>query len=153
VRVLVLSGPNLDRLGHREPAIYGTATLEDIHGALRRLAKQRGAEVECRQSNHEGTLIDWIGNAVDSGVSGIVINPGALTHTSYALYDALRGANLPAVEVHLSNPDAREAFRRRSRIAPACMGRVAGFGGRSYELALEGLLDRLIARSGTPATG
>ncbi len=88
-------------------------------------------------------MIDWIGQACDEGYAGILINPGALTHTSYALYDALRGAGLPAVEVHLSNPDAREGFRRRSRIAPACVGRVAGFGADSYSLALDGLLARL----------
>jgi len=142
-RVLVLSGPNLDRLGKREPDIYGKATLAQIHQRLRELAAHSGCDVDCRQSNHEGTLIDWIGEAADGGFAGILINPGALTHTSYALYDALRGAGLPAVEVHLSNPDAREPFRRRSRVAPACLGRVAGFGARSYTLALEGLLAQL----------
>lgn len=139
-RVLVASGPNLDRLGTREPTIYGSESLSRIHERLRALGTERGAQVDCRQSNHEGTLIDWIGAAADEGFHGIVLNPGALTHTSYALYDALRACSLPAVEVHLSNPDAREAFRRRSRIAPACVGRVAGFGGDSYLLGLEGLL-------------
>jgi 3-dehydroquinate dehydratase-2 len=143
LRIMVLSGPNLDRLGRREPHIYGTLTLEQIHKRLAALALAAQAEVDCRQSNHEGALIDWIGEACDEGYAGILINPGALTHTSYALYDALRGAGLPAIEVHLSNPDAREAFRRRSRIAPACVGRVAGFGPDSYALALEGLLTRL----------
>ena len=140
---MVLSGPNLDRLGRREPSIYGKQTLEQIHLRLGELATAADAEVDCRQSNHEGALIDWIGQACDEGYAGILINPGALTHTSYALYDALRGAGLPAIEVHLSNPDARERFRRRSRIAPACVGRVAGFGPDSYFLALEGLLARL----------
>lgn len=144
VRVLVLSGPNLDRLGRREPEIYGTTTLAEMHRQLALHARLSGeVEVDCRQSNHEGDLIDWLGAAQDEGFSGILINPGALTHTSYALYDALRGAGLPAVEVHLSNPDAREPFRRRSRVAPACVGRVAGFGAASYYLALTGLLTHL----------
>lgn len=143
LKVLVLSGPNLDRLGRREPEIYGPTTLAQIHERLAREAKARGASVECRQSNHEGDLVTWIGSAGDDGFAGILINPGALTHTSYALYDALRGVGLPAVEVHISNPDAREPFRRRSRIAPAVFGRIAGFGAASYSLALTGLLDRL----------
>jgi 3-dehydroquinate dehydratase II len=141
--VLVLSGPNLDRLGRREPEIYGTTTLSEIHARLERAASERSCSVDCRQSNHEGALIDWIGSAAERGFAGILINPGALTHTSYALYDALRSTQLPAVEVHLSNPDAREAFRRRSRVAPACIGRVAGFGASSYLLALDGLLGHL----------
>jgi 3-dehydroquinate dehydratase II len=147
--VLVLSGPNLDRLGRREPSIYGTATLSDVHGRLERLAKERGVVVDCRQSNHEGVLIDWIGEAADAGFAGLLFNPGAFTHTSYALYDALRGSGLVAIEVHLSNPDAREEFRRRSRVAPACAARVAGFGAGSYTLALEGLLD-LLERKAKP---
>jgi len=143
VRVLVLSGPNLDRLGKREPEIYGKATLGEIHEQLEALASSRKAVVDCRQSNHEGALIDWIGTAAEDGFSGVLLNPGALTHYSYALYDALKGSPLPAVEVHLSNPDAREAFRKNSVVAPACVGRVAGFGGASYTLALTALLDRL----------
>ncbi len=142
-RLLVLSGPNLDRLGKREPEIYGAVSLSELHQRIETLAAGRGAVAVCRQSNHEGVLIDWIGAARDEGFHGLLINPGALTHTSYALYDALRGAELPAVEVHISNPDAREAFRRRSRVAPACLGRVAGFGPASYTLALAGLLDHL----------
>jgi 3-dehydroquinate dehydratase II len=143
MRVLVLSGPNLDRLGRREPSIYGTATLQDIHRRLEAQAKDLGVVVDCRQSNHEGDLIDWIGQAADGAADAIVINPGALTHTSYALYDALRAAMLPTIEVHLSNPDAREEFRRRSCVAPACLGRVAGFGSGSYLLALVGLTEHL----------
>lgn len=142
-RILVLSGPNLDRLGRREPAIYGAETLDRIHRRVADAAAARGVAVDCRQSNHEGTLIDWIGAAPDDGFAGLLFNPGAYTHTSYALYDALRAAALPAVEVHLSNPDAREEFRRVSRVAPACIGRVAGFGGSSYVLALEGLVEHL----------
>jgi len=141
--VMVLSGPNLDRLGRREPSIYGTSTLPEIHRGLERLAGELQVLVDCRQSNHEGSLIDWIGEAKDQGMSGLLINPGALTHTSYALYDALRSVLLPTIEVHLSNPDAREEFRRRSRVAPACLGRVAGFGANSYQLALVGLVEHL----------
>jgi 3-dehydroquinate dehydratase-2 len=140
---LVLSGPNLDRLGRREPEIYGATTLAQIHERLLLVARELGAEVVCRQSNHEGQLIDWINHADEEGLSGILINPGALTHTSLALYDSVKGAGLPAVEVHLTNPEAREEFRRRSRIAPACVGRVAGFGAESYLLALRALVDRL----------
>ena len=143
LRVLVLSGPNLDRLGKREPEIYGPTTLAHIPELLSAAATSRKAAVDCRQSNHEGALIDWIGSAADDGFSGILLNPGALTHYSYALYDALKGSSLPAVEVHLSNPDAREEFRKLSVVAPVCVGRVAGFGAASYTLALTGLLDRL----------
>ncbi len=145
LKILVLSGPNLDRLGRREPAIYGATTLAQIHERLTREAAAREARVECRQSNHEGDLVTWIGAAGDDGFAGILINPGALTHTSYALYDAIKGVGLPAVEVHISNPDAREPFRRRSRVAPVVVGRIAGFGPSSYSLALTGLLDRLEA--------
>ena len=143
LRVMVISGPNLDRLGRREPSIYGTATLDDIHRRLETVAQDYGAVVDCRQSNHEGDLLDWIGQSADGAADGIVINPGALTHTSYALYDAVRSALIPTIEVHLSNPDAREEFRRKSLVAPACSGKVAGFGAMSYQLALVGLLDHL----------
>jgi 3-dehydroquinate dehydratase-2 len=137
--VLCISGPNLQLLGTREPAIYGSATLDDIHTALRDRAKKLGVTIEARQTNHEGAIVDWIGEA--SGTfAGILINPGAYTHTSIAIYDALKAVALPCVEVHLSNPDAREPFRRRSRIARACVGRVSGFGANSYLLALEGLV-------------
>jgi len=144
LRVLVLSGPNLDRLGKREPAIYGKTTLAEIHDQIAAVAAQRKAVVDCRQSNHEGLLIDWIGAAADDGFSGMLLNAGALTHTSYALYDALKASSLPTIEVHISNPEAREAFRKDSLVAPACVGKVAGFGAASYTLALTGLLDRLL---------
>jgi 3-dehydroquinate dehydratase-2 len=144
-RFMVLSGPNLDRLGKREPHIYGSTGLGEIHAELDEIAAEHGAAVDCRQSNHEGDLVTFIGEAADRGFAGILINPGALTHTSYAIYDAIKGAGLPTVEVHLSNPDARETFRRESRVAPACLGRVAGFGAGSYALALRGLLARLAA--------
>jgi 3-dehydroquinate dehydratase-2 len=146
--VLVLSGPNLNRLGKREPEIYGKTTLEQIHARLARLARELDVRVDCRQSNHEGELIDWIAEAADGAADAIVINPAALTHTSLALYDALRGAGLPSVEVHLSNPAAREAFRHTSVVAPACTGSVAGFGAQSYELALRAIVGSLDAARG-----
>jgi 3-dehydroquinate dehydratase-2 len=146
VRILCLSGPNLQLLGTREPEVYGSATLAEIHARLEARALALGATIEGRQTNHEGILVDWVGSARDEGFSGLLLNPAAYTHTSIALYDALRAVALPCVEVHLSNPDAREAFRRRSRVAPACVGRVSGFGPDSYELALEGLV-RLLSRA------
>jgi 3-dehydroquinate dehydratase II len=139
----VLSGPNLDRLGTREPAIYGTATLDDVHHAVEEAATAAGAEVVCRQSNHEGDLVGWIGRAGEDGFAGIILNAGAYTHTSIAILDAIKASLVPTVEVHLSNPDAREPFRRRSRIAKACLARVAGFGASSYVLGLIGLLGHL----------
>ena len=147
MRILVLSGPNLHRLGKRQPEVYGHQTLEQIHQRIAAEAEALGAQVECRQSNHEGELVDWVGSAQDQGFAGIVINPGAYTHTSYALYDALLAAGVPSVEVHLSNPEAREPFRHRSRTAPACIGKVAGFGDGSYLLGLRGLLSKLGAQS------
>jgi 3-dehydroquinate dehydratase-2 len=145
-RVLVLSGPNLQLLGTREPSIYGRDTLAAIHTRLSSIAKERGAGVDCRQSNHEGELCDWLGRAPADGFSGVLINAGAYTHTSLALYDAIRAIGLPTVEVHLSNPEAREAYRHESKLAPACLGKVAGFGAGSYVLALRGLLDHLDAK-------
>jgi 3-dehydroquinate dehydratase-2 len=142
-RVLVLNGPNLDRLGTREPHIYGHTTLPQIEQALAARAAELGASVDCRQSNHEGDLVGWLGDAAGEGFSGILLNAGAYTHTSYALHDAIKGSPLPVVEVHLSNPEAREAFRHMSVIAAACVGKVAGFGPDSYRTALEALLRRL----------
>ena len=142
-KVLVLSGPNLDRLGTREPHIYGHTTLTQIHDGLVALGKELGAGVECRQSNHEGDLVGWIGSASDDAFAGILINAGSYTHTSYALHDAIKGSPLPVVEVHISNPEAREAFRHVSVIAAACVAKVAGFGPDSYRTALEALLRRL----------
>ena len=142
-KILVLSGPNLDRLGTREPLIYGSTTLKQIHDILASSAKERDASVDCRQSNHEGELVGWIGNAADDGFAGILLNAGSYTHTSYALHDAIKGTALPVVEVHVSNPEAREAFRHVSVIAAACVAKVAGFGADSYRTALEALLRRL----------
>jgi 3-dehydroquinate dehydratase-2 len=139
-RILCISGPNLQLLGTREPEVYGRATLAEIHARLAERGRELGVEVDARQTNHEGTIVDWIGGARAEGFAGLLINPGAYTHTSIAILDALKAVALPCVEVHLSNPDAREPFRRRSRVARACVGRVAGFGAHSYVLALEGLL-------------
>jgi len=146
IRILCLSGPNLQLLGAREPHVYGRATLAEIHESLAVRAHELGVHLDARQTNHEGTLVDWIGAAPADGVTGLLLNPGAYTHTSIAIYDALRAVALPCIEVHLSNPDAREAFRRRSRVAPACVGRVSGFGPDSYALALEGLV-RIVSRA------
>jgi 3-dehydroquinate dehydratase II len=144
-RILCISGPNLQLLGTREPDVYGRETLPEIHARLERRARALGVAIEARQTNHEGTIVDWIGESRSAGVRGLILNPGAYTHTSIAILDALSAVALPCIEVHLSNPDAREPFRRRSRIARACVGRVCGFGGDSYELALEGLV-RVLAR-------
>lgn len=142
-KILVLSGPNLDRLGTREPHIYGSTTLPQLHEGLASVAAELDANVDCRQSNHEGELVTWIGRAGDDGFAGILLNAGAYTHTSYALHDAIKGCPLPVVEVHISNPEAREAFRHVSVIAAACVAKVAGFGVDSYRTALEALLRRL----------
>ncbi|MBT8452181.1 MAG: type II 3-dehydroquinate dehydratase [Deltaproteobacteria bacterium] len=143
-RVLVLSGPNLNLLGTREPDVYGATTLNDIEQALQKLSKALGAKVECRQSNREGELIDWLHDARDS-FDGVVINPGGLTHTSVSLRDGISATGLPVVEVHLSNTAARESFRHHSVTAPVCVGSVIGFGKDSYALGLRALIDYLNA--------
>jgi 3-dehydroquinate dehydratase-2 len=143
-RILVIHGPNLNMLGTREPAIYGSATLEEINAQLSELAKQLGGEVEFFQSNHEGSLIDRIQEA-PSFADAILINPGGLTHTSVALRDALSATGLPVVEVHLSNVFAREEFRRHSLVSGIARGVVSGFGPASYRLGLEALFDLLQA--------
>lgn len=143
MHILILHGPNLNLLGTREPEIYGQATLADIDRDLVDLAGELGVTVETFQSNHEGALIDRIHAAARSGVAGVLINPGAYTHTSIALRDAISAVALPTVEVHLSNIHARESFRRRSHIAPVVIAQVAGFGAAGYGLALRGLVTRL----------
>jgi 3-dehydroquinate dehydratase-2 len=142
MRVLVISGPNLNLLGTREPEIYGSTTLAEIHAALEELAAELGASVECRQSNHEGQLIDWLHEARAS-FDGVVLNAGGLTHTSVVLRDAIAACEKPCIEVHLSNTHAREPFRRRSLLGPVCKAVVLGFGPESYTLGLRGLIDYL----------
>ncbi len=146
-RILVINGPNLNLLGTREPGIYGKMTLADVVDGLRRRAGELGAELEAIQSNGEGELVSAIQSAAGT-FDGLILNPGAYTHTSIAIRDAIQGVALPCVEVHLSNVYAREEFRQRSLTAPACVGQVAGFGPDSYRLALEGLLAYLSERKG-----
>ena len=140
MRVLVLHGPNLNLLGTREPEVYGTMTLDDVNARIRERATDLGIEVETAQSNGEGELIDLIQGAPGT-YDAIVINPGGYSHTSVAIRDAIAGVGLPAIEVHLSNPSAREDFRKVDLVAGACRGVVAGFGWRSYVMALEALAD------------
>jgi 3-dehydroquinate dehydratase-2 len=142
LRVLVVHGPNLNLLGSREPAIYGTTTLDEINASLTAQAKECAAELEFFQSNHEGALIDRIQEA-PAFADGILINPGGLTHTSVALRDALFATSLPVVEVHLSNVHAREEFRHHSFISGIARAVVVGFGAHGYSLALDGLLHLL----------
>lgn len=135
-KILVLHGPNLNLLGSREPEIYGRDTLADIDARLAALAAELGVVVEARQSNHEGELVTWIQQAGAEGFQAVIINAGAYTHTSVAVRDALVAGGLPAIEVHLSNIHKREEFRRTSLISEVVVGQIAGFGPRSYLLAL-----------------
>ncbi len=142
--VLVLHGPNLNLLGAREPEIYGTRTLREIDRELRTLGKALGLKVTTRQSNHEGQLVTWVQEA-RGRMAGILLNPAALTHSSYSLRDAIAAVAIPTIEVHLSNVAAREDFRRNSVIAPVCLGTVSGFGPASYAAALRLLAEHLLA--------
>jgi 3-dehydroquinate dehydratase-2 len=143
--VLVLNGPNLNLLGTRKPEVYGSTTLADVESRCREEAGKLGLDLEFRQSNHEGQLIDWIhecGTQVKAGTSiGAVFNPGAYTHTSVALHDAIEGASVPVIEIHISNVHAREEFRHHSYISPVARGTVVGFGVYGYVLAIQGLYE------------
>ena len=137
--VYVLNGPNLNLLGAREPSVYGGLDLAGIEALARRRGEALGLAIEFRQTNHEGVLLDWVHEARARGAKGLVINPGAFTHTSIALHDAIRAVALPVVEVHLSNVFAREAFRHHSYVSPVALGVICGLGPKGYELALEAL--------------
>lgn len=135
--IFVLNGPNLNLLGLREPEIYGHDTLDDIAGRCEDRARELGFEIEFRQSNHEGHLIDWLHEANADGAKAVIINPGGYTHTSVALHDAIKSVAVPVIEVHLSNPHTREPFRHRSYVGKAAKGTIAGFGALGYLLALD----------------
>jgi 3-dehydroquinate dehydratase-2 len=143
MKILVVNGPNLNLLGTREPDVYGHETLEQIMQALTKEASAKGVELETFQSNAEGSLIDRIHQAKQEDCAGIIINPGAYTHTSIALRDAISGIELPTVEVHLSNIHAREQFRQHSYIAPVAIGQICGFGALGYSLALRALMSNI----------
>ena len=135
--IFVLNGPNLNLLGLREPEIYGSDTLDDIAGQLEDRARELDLEIDLRQSNHEGHLVDWLHEAQARGAKAVLLNAGAFTHTSLALYDAIKSIKTPVIEVHLSNPLTREEFRHDSFVGRAARGTISGFGALSYMLALE----------------
>jgi 3-dehydroquinate dehydratase-2 len=137
--VLVLNGPNLNLLGTREPDVYGHETLDDIAVRLEDHAATLGLTIDLRQSNHEGHLIDWLHEAASRGAKGVILNAGGLTHTSVALHDAIKSIETPVIEVHLSNPAAREPFRHHSFVAPAARGSITGLGAVGYVLALDAI--------------
>ncbi len=141
--ILILNGPNLNRLGTREPSVYGHETLQDLEQQCRDWALALGFQAECRQSNFEGQLLEWVQSASENGFQAIIINPGALTHYSYALRDAIGGQPLPVLEVHISNVHAREEFRHKSVVASVCVGAIIGLGVQGYRLALEYLAGKL----------
>jgi 3-dehydroquinate dehydratase-2 len=135
--IFVLNGPNLNLLGTREPEIYGYDTLDDIAGRLEDQAQALGLAIDMRQSNHEGHLIDWLHEASATGAKAVILNAGALTHTSLALYDAIKSIKVPVIELHISNPAAREAYRHHSYVGMAAKGSIVGFGVYGYSLALD----------------
>ena len=141
-KILILQGPNLNLLGTREPDVYGSVTLEDIHEKIRERAAQYHVEIVAAQSNHEGALVDYLHEARETS-AGVIFNPGAYTHTSIALRDAISAIELPVIEVHLSNVHARESFRHHSMLAAVCKGQVVGFGWYGYIMALDGLCQHL----------
>lgn len=144
--IYVLNGPNLNMLGKREPSIYGTDTLDDVRRIVETHAASRGVNVDFRQTNHEGELIEWIHEAREKA-GAIVLNAGAYTHTSIAIFDAIKSAERPVVEVHLSNIFAREPFRHQSYVAMAALGVICGFGVRGYTMAIDALADHLERRA------
>ena len=135
--VFVLNGPNLNLLGTREPEIYGAETLDEIAGALEERARELGLEIDMRQSNHEGHLVDWLHEAHATEARAVILNAGGLTHTSVALHDAIRAITVPVIEVHLSNLQAREPWRRRNFVSAVARGTITGFGPAGYQLALD----------------
>ena len=135
--IFILNGPNLNLLGMREPEVYGSETLDEIAGQIEDHAKTIGFEVDIRQSNHEGHLVDWLHEAAADDAQAVILNAGALTHTSIALFDAIKAIDTPVIEVHISNPAAREEFRHKSFIAPVAKGTICGFGAFGYQLALD----------------
>ena len=145
MKVLVLNGPNLDILHRRDPGVYGGESLAHIEGELEKLGADLGVVVECVQSNHEGVLIDQL-NRLDKDITGVIINPGGYTHTSVALMDSVDAAPVPVIEVHLTNVDAREKFRRKSLVGRAATGRIMGLGADGYLLALRALTRLELAR-------
>lgn len=135
--IYVLNGPNLNMLGQREPEIYGSDTLDDIAGTLEDRARELGVAVDIRQSNHEGHIVDWLQEANAKGAKAVILNAAGFTHTSVAIHDAIKAIAVPVIEVHLSNPHAREPFRHRNYVSPVARGVVAGFGALGYQLALD----------------
>lgn len=140
MKILLINGPNMQLLGKREPEIYGKLTLEELQSNLKEVAIALDVNLLCYQSNHEGDIVDKIGNAIQDGIDAVIINPAAYTHTSVAIHDALKAVALPAVEVHISNVGAREEFRQESLTAPACIAMIAGLGVDGYEWALRSLV-------------
>jgi 3-dehydroquinate dehydratase II len=140
-KIFVLNGPNLNLLGTREPEIYGYDTLDDIAARMEDEGQRANVEIDFRQSNHEGHLVDWLHEASAEGALAVILNAGALTHTSLALYDAIRAISVPVIEVHISNPAAREAYRHKSYVGMVAKGTIAGFGPLGYLLALEAALE------------
>ncbi|MEL3974086.1 type II 3-dehydroquinate dehydratase [Rossellomorea oryzaecorticis] len=145
-KILLLNGPNLNRLGKREPEIYGHTTLQELETALKEQAEEKGYQLLSAQSNHEGDLIEHIHKAEDEGYGGIILNPGAYTHYSYALRDGVASVSVPVIEVHISNIHQRESFRHHSVIAAETIGQIVGFGLYGYELALDAIINYIKGR-------